>query len=75
MSKIFQAIDKLTLVENGPNERPSATVMNSTVGYESVTFTVPLKLVGKVESYLQEVIYTMNTSLKDIKISSFKAIE
>jgi dynein heavy chain len=51
MSKIFQAIEKLTLIEKGA-ERPTATEMISCVGIEEVKFTVPLHLEGKVENYL-----------------------
>ena len=52
MSKIFQAIEELQLVEGGVGERPSAVLMKSCVGVEDVPLTKPRKLEGKVEVYL-----------------------
>ncbi len=48
--------------------------MDSCVGKEFVDFHKPLKLVGKVENYLQDVIDTMKASLNVIggkSVSSF----
>lgn len=56
----------MTLVENSPGERPSAEKMNATVGGEVVDFVKSLKLEGKVEVYLDDVINLMNDTLKDI---------
>ena len=73
MSKIFQAIEKLELEESG--ERPTATGMKSGVGVEFVKLTKPLKLLGKVEIYLQDMINSMVETLREIAESSFKAIK
>lgn len=72
MPKIFQAIDTLDLRENGADERPSATGIHSSVGKEFVDFTAPLKLERKVENYLQDVIDTMRSSIKNIAADSLK---
>lgn len=64
MPKIFQAIEDLKLKEEGA--RPFALGMNTNVGTEYVEFTSPLKLMGKVETYMQDVIDAMRSSLKDI---------
>jgi len=64
MSKIYQSIDKLELIPDG--DRPKAKKMISCVGVESVDFTEPLKLKGKVEVYMQDIIDVMRSSLKKI---------
>jgi dynein heavy chain len=64
MPKIFQAIDTLKLEPGAV--RPAAVGMKSCVGVEYVEFTEMLKLDGKVETYLQDVIDTMRTSLRKI---------
>jgi len=64
MPKIFQAIENLELKEEGV--RPFALGMHTNVGTEYVKFTEPLKLMGKVETYMQDVIDTMRSSLKDV---------
>jgi dynein heavy chain len=46
--------------------------MHACVGKEYVAFTTDLKLMGKVEVYLQDVIDTMRSSLKDISMKSLK---
>jgi hypothetical protein len=40
--------------------------MHTNVGTEYVEFSSPLKLLGKVENYMQEVINSMKTSLRDV---------
>jgi len=70
MSKIFQAIENLELKEGG--DRPIAVGMHTNVGKEYVEFTTDLKLLGKVENYLQQVIDTMRSSLKDVGGVSLK---
>ena len=70
MPKIISAMDTLELLEEGV--RPFAKGMHACVGKEYVQFTVDLKLVGKVEGYLQEVINTMRISLKEISKKSLK---
>ena len=68
MPKIFQAIETLFLKEDG--DRPIATGMETCVGKETVTFPKPLKLVGKVENYLMDVIDKMKESLNLIAANS-----
>lgn len=70
MSKIFQSIDTLKLVESGA--RPAVDGMEACVGKEYVKFTRELKLVGKVEFYLELVINCMRDSLKDISLTNLK---
>ena len=55
MSKIFQAIDNLELKEFG-NDRPAACAMITGVGKETVKFHEEMKLMGKVEIYLEDII-------------------
>jgi dynein heavy chain len=62
MPKIFQAIDTLKL-EPG-QVRPAALGMHACVGTEYVEFTEGLKLLGKVEVYMQDVIDAMVNSLR-----------
>ena len=71
MPKIFQAIDKLEL-EDGGGERPLACGIHASVGKEYVPFTAKLNLERKVENYLQDVIDTMRSSIKDIAADSLK---
>lgn len=68
MPKIFQAIETLFLKEDG--DRPIATGMETCVGKETVQFPKPLKLVGKVENYLMDVIDCMKSSLNIIASNS-----
>jgi len=68
MPKIISALDTLELLEEGV--RPFAKGMVSNVGIESVQFTRELKLIGKVEVYLQDVIDCMRNSLRDISKKS-----
>jgi hypothetical protein len=49
--------------ENGPKDRPTAKTMITCVGAEKVDFTKPLKLEGKVEIYMQEIIKTICDTL------------
>ena len=73
MPKIFQAIERLNLKADG--DRPLALEMQSCVGVETVEFTKALKLVGKVENYLSDVIDTMRTTLNNVaekSVSSFR---
>ena len=64
MPKIFQAIETLKLKEDG--DRPLALGMDTCVGKEFVEFPKSLKLIGKVENYLADVIDKMRESLKII---------
>jgi hypothetical protein len=52
--------------------RPAALGMISCVGVEYVTFSEPLKLLGKVESYMQDVIDSMRLTLRLIAGESWK---
>jgi dynein heavy chain len=70
MPKIISAIETLELIEEGV--RPFAKSIHSYVGVENVAFTEPLKLMGKVEVYLQDVIDTMRKSLLEISRRSLK---
>lgn len=70
MSKIFQSISKFNMEESG--DRPTITEIKSCVGIEQVTLQ-PLKLVGKVEVYLQDVIDQIKLTLKAIAQDSIKA--
>jgi dynein heavy chain, axonemal len=65
MAKIFQAIDTLEL-EEYQTGKFDAKSMVSCVGIETVNFSKPLRLVGKVENYLEDVIATMRSTLKEI---------
>ena len=71
MSKVFLAVQELKLIENG-NERPSAIEVISCVGTEIVKLHTPLKLVGKVETYLADIIDAICNSLKIIVEDSIK---
>jgi dynein heavy chain len=51
-------------------DRPAALGMDTCVGKEYVEFYKPLKLVGKVENYLGDVIDTMRASLNHIAAKS-----
>ena len=70
MPKIISAMDTLELKEEGV--RPFAIGMKACVGVEYVKFTEDLKLLGKVEVYLQDVLNTMRNSLRDIARKSLK---
>lgn len=70
MPKIISAMETLELLEEGV--RPFAKGMHACVGKEYVEFTSELKLLGKVEIYLQDVINIMRSSLKDIAVKSLK---
>lgn len=73
MSKIFQAIENLELKDSG-DQRPTAVGMHTNVGVEYVEFSAPLKLIGKVENYMQEVINSMKSSLRDVASESLKRL-
>ena len=73
MPKIFQAINTLFLRNEG--ERPFAEGFESCVGKEEVQFENPIKLLGKVESYLADVIDTMRSTLRSISEKSNKVKE
>lgn len=70
MPKIISAMDTLELIEEGV--RPFAKGMHACVGKEYVEFTESLKLIGKVECYLQDIIDTMRNSLRNISKKSLK---
>jgi dynein heavy chain len=72
MPKIFGAIKDLELIEEGT--RPSVRGMHACIGVEYVKFTEALKLLGKVEIYLQYVIDAMRGTLKDILTSNLKTL-
>ena len=70
MPKIFQAIETLVLSDPSNDGRVDATEMISCVGVEKVKFCKPLRLLGKVEIYLQDVIDRMRETLKVIGADS-----
>ena len=70
MSKVFLAIETLELEDS--DDRPFATGMESCVGVEFVKFCNPLKLLGKVEVYLSDVINIMRETLRLIALDSIK---
>jgi dynein heavy chain len=71
LPKIFQAINDLKLDMN-TGVRPAALGMISCVGIEYVQYSEPLKLLGKVENYMQDVIDSMRTTLRLIGGASWK---
>lgn len=73
MSKIFQAIETLELKDSS-DDKPIAFSMVTNVGEETVLFDHDLKLMGKVENYMQEVINTMRTSLRAVAVSSLEKL-
>jgi len=70
MPKIISAIETLELIEEGV--RPFVKGFHSYVGTEFVDLVEPLKLMGKVEVYLQDVIDSMRGSLREISKRSLK---
>jgi len=52
--------------EGGKGDRPTAKTMNTCVGFEKVDFTKPLKLEGKVEIYLMDLINCITDTIKTI---------
>ena len=70
-SKVFQAIDKLELETGG--DRPVSKGMVSCVGKEYVPFKTDMKLVGKVEMYMNDIINKMRSELKENLFDSIQA--
>jgi len=70
MPKIISAMDTLELVKEGV--RPFVKGMHACVGKEYVEFTRELKLLGKVEGYMQDILDVMRGSLKDLSVSALK---
>jgi len=70
MPKIISAMETLELIKEGV--RPAVAGMHACVGVEYVKFTRDLKLLGKVEGYMQEILDTMRGSLKDLSVASLK---
>lgn len=81
MSKCFQAIDRLQLDQATEDAaaaapgapRPKALGMVSSVGEESVPFSAPLPLEGKVEAYLGDVVARMRGELRGVLKASVAA--
>lgn len=69
--KIFQAVEVFKMEESG--DRPSVHGMKSGVGVENVSLNQPLKLVGKVETYLQDIIDAIINTLHTITTKSFQS--
>ena len=73
-SKIIAAIENL-LLQNGDTsaDRPSALGFESCVGVEHIDLSKPLKIEGRVENYLQDVIDNVMSSLRDILVKSIES--
>ena len=69
-TKIFQAVEHFNMSESG-SERPSVLGMKAGVGVENVDLVEPLKLVGKVETYLQDIIDGIVNTLSKVTTKSF----
>lgn len=67
--KIFQAVEFFHMKEDG--ERPLVEGMKSGVGVEEVKLIEPLKLTGKVESYLHDIINAIISTMHRITTKSF----
>jgi len=72
MNKVVQAANKLQMTESG-TDRPTIVSMDSAVGIELVTFVDKgIKLEGKVENYLMDV---LNLIIKTLKVKSVEAMD
>ena len=69
-TKIFQAIEKFHMKEAG--ERPVVEGMKAGVGKEEVELVEPLKLNGKVENYLHDIINAIINTMHSITSKSFQ---
>ena len=67
--KIYQAVDMFNMQETG--DRPTVNGMKSGEGTENVNLIEPLKLVGKVWNYLQDIINSIVNTLRTIATRSF----
>ena len=76
MPKVICGIAKLITTggEGGGDDRPTASAMVAAVGKEDVDFHTPLKLMAKVESYLQDVIDAMQNTLQQAAVLSVKSV-
>jgi len=76
MSKCFQAIAKLILDNDDPAQgakrRPEGQGIVSCVGTETLQWTSPLKLNGKVEEYMTDIIAKMRSELRETLALSVK---
>jgi dynein heavy chain len=70
MPKIIGSCEGLELIKEGV--RPFVKGLHSCVGKEYVDFTRELKLLGKVEVYMQDILDCMRGSLYDIAKNSIK---
>ena len=63
------------MLQNGDTstDRPSALGFESCVGVEHIDLSKPLKIEGRVENYLQDVIYNVVSSLRDILVKSIES--
>ena len=70
-SKIIAAIENLLLQDGDTSsDRPTALGFESCVGVEHIDLSKPLKIEGRVEKYLQDVINNVVSSLRDILVKS-----
>jgi dynein heavy chain len=74
MNKIVQAGDKLKM-DGGEGSNATIHSMNAFVGIETVTFDPPLKISGKVENYIKDILDKVLGTLKEsAKISNSEYI-
>ena len=69
--KIFQAVEHFNMSDASGSERPSVLGLKAGVGVENVELIEPLKLNGKVETYLQDIIDGIVGTLRVITTKSY----
>ena len=72
MTKVFLATDTLKLEDAGGGARPTAQSWTASVGVETVAFSSPVALEGKVEVYLQTVLDGQRTALRNSLAASLE---
>ena len=73
LSKTFQAIDRLELQGGGGRSRPTAHGMHSCVGTEYVEFGSALRIEGKVEDYMNDIVAKMRGELRALLGAALEA--
>ena len=73
LSKTFQAIDRLELQGGGGRSRPTAHGMHSCVGTEYVEFGSALRIEGKVEDYMNDIVAKMRCELRALLGAALEA--
>ena len=72
MTKVFLATDALKLADSAAEARPTALSWTASVGSESVDFSPPVALEGKVEIYLQTVLDGQRSALRQALAASLQ---